>query len=430
MHRHDLLRQQAHPLKVAGAMIEARLHNVRIGEICDVCSSWDKASVVSRAVVLGFREDITVLGVIGSVQGLSRKMVISPTGEEFAVKVSSALIGSVLTPSGKVIERFCATYTHDDYEVRSAQSSPLPWNERSPISTPFLTGVRAIDGLIRCGRGQRMGIFAAAGCGKTTLMQMIINNADADIFVVALIGERGREVTEFVNELRASGYGHKCIVIYATSDFSALDRANAASVAMTVAEFFRDKGKNVVLFMDSVTRYARALRDIALMSGEPPARRGYPASVFERLPLLLERPGAASEGSITAFLTVLVENEEESDPVTEEIRSIIDGHIILSRKLAAKNHYPAIDVLKSISRVSQRVSSQNELLAAGKFRALMADIEELQVLIDFGEYQSGVNPEHDIAYKKKDLVGQFLCQNINEQCNENDMWNLMDEVVS
>ena len=261
-----------------------------------------------------------------------------------------------------------------------------------------------------------MGIFAAAGCGKTTLMQMLINNADAEIFVVALIGERGREVTEFVEALRRMDRRSRCVVVYATSDYPALDRANAASVAMTIAEYFRDCGLNVLLFLDSITRYARALRDVALAAGEPPARRGYPASVFEKLPALLERPGKTQRGSISAFFTILLENEEESDPVAEEIRSILDGHIWLSRKLASKNHYPAIDVLRSVSRVCQRVTSDSHQAHASNLRNLLARMEELQVLVDFGEYQPGVNPDNDMTFNASAEIQRFLCQPVEQQC--------------
>lgn len=410
-----LVRYQAHPLRVTGPILEARLTGVTIGEVCNILKSDSDKSIVAKAQVLGFEKESTLLSLIGSLEGLSRDMVISPTGKSLTIEVSDNLAGAVLTPSGTVVERLSPAVNETFGEIRPVNAAPPGYQQRCGISEMLATGIRAIDGLLTCGIGQRMGIFAAAGCGKTTLMEMLINNADADIFVVALIGERGREVTEFVEALRNTGRKSRCVLVYATSDFSALDRVNAASVAMTIAEYFRDRGNNVLLFLDSITRYARALRDVALAAGEPSARRGYPASVFEKLPALLERPGKTQQGSITAFFTILLENEEESDPVAEEIRSILDGHIWLSRKLASKNHYPAIDILRSVSRVSQRVASETHQSYASRLRDTLARIEELQVLIDFGEYQPGVNPDNDAAYKASAGIRDFLCQPMSEQ---------------
>lgn len=407
-----LVRYLAHPLRISGAIVEAKLIHVKIGEVCHIFRSDTDRTLIARAQVLGFNRDITLLSLIGSSEGLSRDIVISPTGNSLMIEVSDNIAGTVLTSLGEVIERFTPLNSVSTTEYRSVYSAPPAFDQRCSISKKLITGVRAIDGLLTCGIGQRMGIFATAGCGKTTLMQMLINNAEADIFVVALIGERGREVTEFVETLRTMERKSRCIVVYATSDFSALDRVNAAASAMTIAEYFRDKGMNVMLFLDSITRYARALRDIALAADEPPARRGYPASVFEKLPSLLERPGCTHKGSITAFFTILLENEEESDPVAEEVRSIIDGHIMLCRKLANKNHYPAIDILRSLSRLGQRVTDEQHQNAANNMRNLIANIEELQVLIDFGEYQSGVNRANDQTFNAIPKVRDFLCQTV------------------
>lgn len=413
--RNSLVRYQAHPVRIAGNLIEAPLAHVRIGELCEIRRNWRDPEVVAKAVVLGFQPDTTLLSLIGQVSGLTRDVVISPTGESFVITVSEQMMGSVISATGEVAERFVDPGLASNTEVRHVNALPPGYHERRGIGEPLLTGVRAIDGLLPCGLGQRMGIFAAAGCGKTTLMQMLIENAKADLFVIALIGERGREVTEFIEEMRQSGFGERCIVVYATSDYSAVDRMNAAAIAMTIAEYFRDHGRDVVLFLDSITRYARALRDVALLAGEPPARRGYPASVFERLPALLERPGVTEKGSITAFFTILLESEDDTDPVAEEIRSIIDGHIILSRKLASKNHYPAIDVLRSVSRVSAKVSTHEHQSLAGQVRNLMSRIEDLQVIIDFGEYQPGVSTENDSVYKLIAPVRAFLCQGVHEK---------------
>ncbi|MFS2221658.1 type III secretion system ATPase SctN [Pantoea sp. B65] len=424
-----LVRYQAHPLRVTGPILEARLSGVRIGEVCHVLRSDSDRTIVARAQVLGFERDSTLLSLIGSAEGLARDMVISPTGNSLMIEVSDHLAGTVVTPSGTVIERLAPPGDTTQVECRPVYAAPPAYHQRRGISDLLTTGIRAIDGLLTCGIGQRMGIFAAAGCGKTTLMQMLINNADGDIFVIALIGERGREVTEFVEALRGMERKSRCVLVYATSDYPALDRVNAAAAAMTIAEYFRDRGSNVLLFLDSITRYARALRDVALAAGEPPARRGYPASVFEKLPALLERPGRTRQGSITAFFTILLENEEESDPVAEEVRSIIDGHILLSRKLAGKNHYPAIDVLRSISRVGQRVTSEQHQAIAGSMREMMARIEELQVLIDFGEYQPGINHEHDSAFNAIAEIRRFLCQPLDGKQPLNDTLIRMQQLV-
>lgn len=412
-----LLRQQAHPLRLSGPLIEALLPGVKVGELCEIRRSWSEPEVVARAQVLGFHADRTILSLIGTAQGLSRDVVISPTGAGLSVTVSHELLGCVLDPAGNIVERFGDQHESYVRQVRPVDAAPPSYQDRVGICEPFLTGVRAIDGLMACGIGQRLGIFAAAGCGKTTLMHMLIEQSEADVFIIALIGERGREVTEFSEALRHSAHRHKCILVYATSDYSSLDRCNAALVATTVAEYFRDSGMNVVLFLDSMTRYARALRDVALASGESPARRGYPASVFDALPKLLERPGCTRDGSITAWYTILLESDDEPDPIADEIRSILDGHLYLSRKLAAKNHYPAIDILNSVSRVSSQVCEAEHLQLAGAVRRILAKIEELQIFVDLGEYQAGENAENDRAMALRDPILAWLRQRGDEHAS-------------
>jgi len=425
-----LLRQQAHPLRLIGPIIEANLPDVKIGEVCDIYTNWRERQRVARAQVLGFNQNVTLLSLIGTAKGLSREAVISPTGSGLSVVLRPDLAGGVLDPAGNIVQRFTGSEWAAEQEQRGTEATPPAWHERIAISQPFVTGVRAIDGLITCGIGQRLGIFASAGCGKTMLMHMLIENADADIFVIALIGERGREVTEFVEALGHSARAQRCIVVYATSDYSSLDRCNAALVATTVAEYFRDRGKNVVLFLDSITRYARALRDVALAAGEAPARRGFPASVFDALPKILERPGCTTTGSITAFYTVLLESEDETDPVADEIRSILDGHIYLSRKLAAKNHYPAIDVLRSISRISNRVCSTEHQQLSGEVRRMMAKLEEMQLLLDLGEYQPGQNAESDRAINKQSALSHWLCQQMDESTSFETMLRMLGELAA
>ncbi|OHX19932.1 EscN/YscN/HrcN family type III secretion system ATPase [Chromobacterium sphagni] len=384
-----------------------------IGELCDIRRSWQNREVVARAQVVGFQRERAVLSLIGNARGLSREAVLEPTGRAMSAWVGEAALGAVLDPTGRIVERF-APEAGAAGEERGIDADPPPYSQRVGIRQPLATGVRAIDGLLTCGVGQRVGIFASAGCGKTMLMHMLIEQTEADVFVIGLIGERGREVTEFAESLRASPRRERCVLVYATSDFSSVDRCNAALLATTVAEHFRDQGKKVVLFIDSMTRYARALRDVALAAGEPPARRGYPASVFDSLPRLLERPGATAAGSITAFYTVLLESDDEPDPMADEIRSILDGHIYLSRKLAGQGHYPAIDALKSASRVAGRVTDGAHQRSAAAVRGLMARLEELQVFIDLGEYRPGENADNDRAMAARAPLLQWLRQGMDE----------------
>ncbi|EFC1641333.1 FliI/YscN family ATPase [Escherichia coli] len=400
----------SYPNKISGPILEARLQDISIGEICNIRASIDSNEVIARAQVVGFHDEKTILSLIGNSRGLSRRTLIKPTAHFLHSQVGHGLLGAVVNPLGEVTDRFLCT----DYKEilhRPVDASPPLYNERAVIEDQFSSGVKVIDSLLTCGEGQRMGIFASAGCGKTFLMNMLIEHSDADICVIGLIGERGREVTEIVDYLRNSPKGNKCVLVYATSDYSSVDRCNAAYISTTIAEFFRSEGYKVALFIDSLTRYARALRDVALAAGEAPARRGYPVSVFDSLPRLLERPGKLkSGGSITAFYTVLMEDEDFADPLAEEVRSILDGHIYLSRNLAQKGHFPAIDPLKSISRVFNQVVSAEHREIASKFRLLLNEIEELKTIIDFGEYKPGENARQDYVYNKIAEVDKFLKQ--------------------
>ena len=405
----------AHPFRIQGSIIEAHLPETKIGEICKILYSLYDQTIIGYAQVLGFNRGITILSLLCDNQGLSPKSLLLPTGEPFRVILGDNVPGAIINSTGTICGRLDkgdrASHATDTREVRG---QPRDFSQRKPVNELFCTGIRAIDGLLTCGRGQRIGIFAAAGCGKTSLMNMIIEHSCADIYVVALIGERGREVTEFVNELRQSSRSAQIVVVYATSDQSCVERCNAAQIATTIAEYFSDRGKNVLLFIDSVTRYARALRDTALAMGELPARRGYPASVFEALPKLLERPGRFETGSITAFYTVLIENEEEADVIGDEVRSILDGHIYLSSKLAYQGHYPAIDILQSISRVFTNVTQDEHRKKAARFRELLVRQRDLQIYIDMGEYRRGENAENDRAFDKMSEMNAFLKQELKE----------------
>ncbi|MCK3838855.1 MULTISPECIES: type III secretion system ATPase SctN [Pseudomonas] len=409
-------RQAAHPLKLTGPLLEAALHDVVIGEVCDVRSDWRDTEVTARAQVIGFKPGAVLLSLLGDARGLSRESLVVPTGALLSLYCSSAMLGSVVDPQGRIVERLAPGDAFDGQD-RPVDASPPGYAERRPVSQPLTTGVRAIDTLLTCGIGQRIGIFAAAGSGKTSLINMLIAHSEADVFVVGLIGERGREVTEFVEALRDSPKRARCVVVYATSDFSSVDRCNAALQATAIAEFFRDQGKSVVLMLDSMTRYARARRDLALGAGETPARRGYPASVFDSLPRLLERPGVTALGSITAFYTVLLEADDEPDPIAEEIRSILDGHIYLSRKLAAGGHFPAIDILRSASRVAHQVTGPEAQKLATRVRGIMTRMEELQVFVDLGEYRPGENPANDHAMACREELLEWLRQDLDEACS-------------
>ncbi|HEN3636234.1 TPA: type III secretion system ATPase SctN [Yersinia enterocolitica] len=407
----------AHPLRIQGNVIEAHLPGTRIGEICEIQKSLLEPEVLGSAQVIGFNKEHTLLSLLNDNQGFSRSNVLLPTGKPFRIDVHKNIAGAIIDATGNVRGRLDNAVQQSLTGAQSLEASGVPkdFTQRKPIAESLATGVRAIDSLLTCGQGQRMGIFAAAGCGKTSLMSMIVEHSEADIYVIGLIGERGREVTEFVEELKRSLRCSQIVLVYATSDRSCVERCNAAQIATTIAEFFSEQGKNVLLFIDSITRYARALRDVALSMGELPARRGYPASVFEALPKLLERPGRFLTGSITAFYTVLIENEEESDVIGDEVRSILDGHIYLSKKLAAKGHYPAIDIMQSISRVFLQVTDPEHRQLAKRFREYLVRQKEMQLYLDLGEYRRGENPESDAAFDRKNQMEAFLQQSMAEK---------------
>lgn len=414
-----LLNYYVHPQQFSGTIIEARLREVSVGEVCEVRRHWRYKEVLSRAQVVGFRGDIAILSLMGNAKGISRESILVPTGSALTVRLNDSVLGSVLDSDGNCVARLSEPKIPSKPDQWCAlEAAPPSFGQRAPIQRRLNTGITAIDALMTCGVGQRLGIFAPAGAGKTTLVNMLIGHASADVFVIGLIGERGREVTEFVDSLKHLSHRSRCVVVYATSDASSLERRNAALLATTVAEYFREHGSHVVLLQDSLTRYARALRDVALSAGEPPARRGYPASVFEALPRLLERPGVTMAGSITAFYTILLESEDESDPIAEEIRSILDGHIYLSRKLAARNHYPAIDVLRSLSRTASQVCAVPQLRSAGSIREKLGRIEEMQLMLDMGEYRPGENTQNDQLLLQKDALFGWLCQSPDEYRDE------------
>lgn len=392
--------------EVVGMLVKAILPGSRIGELCELRRPGIKEPI--DAEVLGFTEDSALIMPLGDFTGLSLTTEVIASGKVHRIGVGPGLCGRVLDGLGRIMDHSEVPFVPETYyNVIAEAPDPL---KRSLIKNHLSLGVRSIDGLLTCGEGQRMGIFAAAGGGKSTLLAQIVSNTEADIIVMALIGERGREVRETIEMTLTPENRKKTVMVVSTSDRPALERLKSAYVATAVAEYFRDQGKRVLLLMDSVTRFARAQRLIGLATGEPPARRGYPPSVFSVLPQMLERAGPGVVGSITALYTVLVEGDDMNEPIADEVRSILDGHIILSRKLAAANHYPAIDVLASISRVMSQISDPKHLHAAGKFRELLSKYQDAELLLKIGEYKAGNDPLTDEAIAKKETMDVFLRQ--------------------
>ncbi|MCL2497254.1 MAG: flagellar protein export ATPase FliI [Symbiobacteriaceae bacterium] len=399
-----------HVEQIVGLTIETRGPQALINELCYV-ESADRDREIPCEVV-GFRGDRMILMPLADMTGIGPGSSVYATGGVLQVQASEALLGRVLDGLGHPID--------GKGIIESGESLPIYNNpphalQRPRITESIATGIRAIDGMLTCGKGQRIGIFAGSGVGKSTLLGMIARNTNADVNVVALVGERGREVNEFIErDLTEAGLA-RSVVVVATSDQPALLRLKAAFVATTIAEYFRDRGLDVMLMMDSVTRFAMAQRDVGLSMGEPPATRGYTPSVFSLLPKLMERAGMSDRGSITGFYSVLVEGDDMNEPVTDASRSILDGHIVLSRRLTNQGHYPAIDVLASISRLMTEVTSDNHRELAIRMRSLMATYSEAEDLINIGAYVAGSNPAIDEAVALHNAIVQFLQQGIFEQ---------------
>jgi ATP synthase in type III secretion protein N len=389
--------------RVSGTLIEARSGGVRVGELCRL---RDPLGAELDAEVVGLAAGRAFLTPIGLVSGLSSLTDVEASDRRLGVPVSEALLGRVLDGLGRVLDRpEDAPRPQATIPLDAPPPAPL---DRPAITRPLALGTRAIDGLLTCAEGQRVGIFGAAGAGKSRLIARIVQHAEADLFVIALVGERGREVGEFLDHALGPAARRRAVTVVATSDRPALERVKAAQVATAIAEWFRDRGRRVVLLIDSLTRLARAWREIGLAAGEPPTRRGYPPSVFAALPRLLERAASTRAGTITAFYTVLVEGDPASDPIAEEVKSILDGHLILSSKLAEAGHYPAIDVLASGSRVMDQVVGRKQRDAAVHLRRLLARHQEIELLVRIGEYQAGSDPLADEALRKIEPIRDFL----------------------
>ncbi|CAP52432.1 type III secretion system ATPase [Xanthomonas campestris pv. campestris] len=392
-------------VEVIGTMLKVAGVQVSLGEVCELRQR--DGTLLQRAEVVGFSRTLALLAPFGELVGLSRQTRVIGLGRPLAVPVGSALLGRVLDGLGEPADGQGPLAGDDWVQIQAQAPDPM---RRRLIEQPLPTGVRIVDGLMTLGEGQRMGIFAAAGVGKSTLMGMFARGTQCDVNVIVLIGERGREVREFIEMILGPDGLARSVVVCATSDRSSIERAKAAYVGTAIAEYFRDRGMRVLLMMDSLTRFARAQREIGLAAGEPPTRRGFPPSVFAELPRLLERAGMGETGSITAFYTVLAEDDTGSDPIAEEVRGILDGHLILSREIAARNQYPAIDVLGSLSRVMSQIVSAEQRQYAGQLRRLLAKHNEVETLLQVGEYRHGSDAVADEAIARIDAIRDFLSQ--------------------
>lgn len=405
----ETMRLNGKVTQIIGLVIESQGPNVNLGQLCYIHSRSGEPSI--PAEVVGFRTNRVLLMPIGELDGIGPGCSVVSADRSLRVPVGSQLLGRVLDGIGNPIDGKGPIKTCQNYPLHALPPSPLT---RRRITEQLSVGVRAIDGFLTLGRGQRVGIMAGSGVGKSTLLGMIARNTEADISVIALIGERGREVREFIERDLGEEGLKRSVVVVATSDQPALMRIKGAMTATAIAEYFRDQGLDVTLMMDSVTRFAMAQREVGLTIGEPPATRGYTPSVFAMLPKLLERSGTGDKGSITGIYTVLVDGDDMNEPIADAVRSILDGHIVLSRSLASQNHYPAIDILPSVSRVMLDIVDQSHWQSAQTIRSILATYREAEDLINIGAYAAGSNPRIDRAIRLIDNVRTLLQQNVHE----------------
>jgi flagellum-specific ATP synthase len=421
----DFIRYSGRVSQVIGLTIESVGPAVNLNELCTIVNVKDNKTVLAE--VVGFRGNIVSLMPLGSLDGIGPGSQVVATGKSMHVPVSNSLLGRIIDGLGQPMDGKGAIEDSSLYSIYNEPPDPLC---RSIINTPLPIGIKAIDGLLTIGRGQRIGIFAGSGVGKSTLLGMIARNTTADINVICLIGERGREVNEFIkNDLQEEGL-RRSVVVVATSDQPPLIRLKSAYVATTIAEYFRDQGKDVLLMMDSLTRFAMAQREIGLSIGEPPVSRGFTPSVFSVLPKLLERTGTSDKGSITAFYTVLVDGDDMNEPITDAVRGILDGHIVLSRLLANRNHYPSIDILASVSRLMTNIVDNHHHDLANEIKKILSIYKDAEDLINLGAYQKGSNKKIDLAIDKIDSINQFLTQPTNEKVSFEDSIHIMEKILS
>lgn len=409
--------------RVVGLTIEAEGIKAAVGEVCII---YNIKKDIIRCEVVGFKEDTVILMPLGELVGIAPGCKVEPLGHPLSVNCGEHLLGQILDGLGNPFDGE-SNEKGVSYPLEAMPPDPL---KRKRIDTILPTGVRAIDGLLTMGEGQRVGIFAGSGVGKSTTLGMIAREAKGDINVIALIGERGREVRDFIERDLGEEGMKRSVIVCATSDQSALVRLKGAFTATAIAEYFRDQGKKVILMMDSVTRFAMAQREIGLAIGEPPATKGYTPSVFSMLPKLMERAGTSDKGSITAFYTVLVDGDDFNEPIADAVRGILDGHIVLSRDLAAKNHYPAIDILKSVSRLMSEIADKDHKENASKLRDLLATYNNSEDLINIGAYVKGSNPNIDKAIECYDSILGFLKQGIDESTSFEEVKNMLAKSIS
>ncbi|WP_342759979.1 flagellar protein export ATPase FliI [Kineothrix sedimenti] len=398
-------------VNLVGLTIESLGPDAKLGDICLIYPDTGEDAKPVMAEVVGFKDKKTILMPYEPMEGVGFGSIVENTRAPLTIQVSEELLGRTLDGLGRPVSEG-VTVSGRTYSVEALPPDPL---SRDIIDDVLPLGVKAVDGLLTVGKGQRVGIFAGSGVGKSTLLGMFARNTKADINVIALIGERGREVREFIERDLGPEGMKRSVVVVATSDKPALERNKAAKTATAIAEYFRDQGKDVLFMMDSLTRFSMAQREIGLASGEPPVSRGYPPSVYSEMPKLLERAGRSKRGSITGLYTVLVDGDDFNEPITDTARSILDGHIMLSRKLAHRNHYPAIDVLQSISRCMSQIADREHKQTAGKLKNVLATYNEAEDLINIGAYKSGSNANIDYAIQKIDAVNSFLTQAVEEK---------------
>lgn len=421
--RFDPIEVSGRVARVIGLTVEVLGLELPVGELCLV----GNGTAPVMAEVVGFRDGVTLLLPLGDLGGIAPGQRVVPTGRAHLVGVGHGLLGRVLDGLARPLDGRPLPPPEAWYPVDATPPNPLA---RRRIKEALPTGVRAVDALLTLGKGQRVGIFAGSGVGKSTLLGMIARHSTAEVNVIALIGERGREVLDFMEkDLGPAGLA-KSVVVAATSDQPALVRIKGAFVATTIAEFFRDQGKDVMLMMDSLTRLAMAQREVGLAVGEPPTARGYTPSVFALLPRLLERAGRTSKGSITGLYTVLVDGDDLNEPISDAARAVLDGHIVLARRLAARNHFPAIDVLASVSRLMPEVTAPAHREAASRLRDLMAAYEQAEDLINIGAYQKGTNPRVDAALERHDAIRAFLRQEMEEYSTFTEAVSGLEQLVS
>jgi FliI/YscN family ATPase len=418
------LRWSGQVVQVVGLLIESRGPSVAIGDFCEVNTASGRRI---RTQVIGFRDGKVLSMPLEETDGLQLGDAVTARSEDARVEVGPGLLGRVIDGFGKPMDDGPPIDVHDQYSLYGAATNPL---DREHITEPLVTGIRAIDGLLPCGKGQRIGIFGGSGVGKSTLLGCMSHQNSADVTVIAMIGERNREVRGFLEKELGPEGRQRSVVVCATSERPAPLRVRACFVALAIAEYFRDQGKSVLLVMDSVTRLAMAQREIGLAAGEPPSQKGYTPSVFNMLPKVLERAGNFRKGSITGFFTVLVEGDDFNEPICDAVRGILDGHFILSRQLGAQGHYPAIDVLHSVSRLSSAISPRSQQDAGRKLRSALSAYREAEDLIQLGAYVSGSNPELDASIRLRPELLEFLRQHHQEKSPLPDTLSRLDELAA